>query len=185
MIAKDNSTEQVNVCFQNVDKRLKGMRSNETMGDFMKRLRKDVQLGLVGEIKIFPVAEVEGCLLLDGSIYFIEDYPDLFAFLYKYFPECKINDKQFRVPDYRECHFVMCGRNADPSKNITRHDVFKANEFKDDAFQQHTHSSGQGSGRWNLLSGSTLGYGRTGDANGSTANVTRPKSIGVFYHIVY
>lgn len=130
-----------------------------------------------------------GFLLCDGSEYLKTQYPDLARVLSGAANAEGSTEYTFKVPDLRETVLVGTGENT--SLSIADHDVYNIGEFKDDQFQDHTHS---------LSKVMTKGYDEyyegsqkylsttdsTGGANsGRFGTTTHGKQVGVSYIIKY
>ena len=79
---------------------------------------------LISQYKKVPMS---GYLYCDGSTFDENDYPALYMYL-----------GTNVLPDYREC--VMVGAEQNTTDTIATHDVYGEGEFKDDQFQEHSHS---------------------------------------------
>lgn len=133
----------------------------------------------------------DGYLLCDGGIYAQEQYPALYAAIGDKYNRTGTSEGFFCVPDLRELVLVGAGQNT--FHGIAAHDVFNVGQFKDDAFQNHTHSyditnglsSQFGNQQGAPLQAGTVGYYSSvgWSSNGRAASVTRTKEFGVNYFI--
>lgn len=94
------------------------------------------------------------------------------------------------LPDLRECVLVGAGQNTHNS--ITTHDVYNVGQFRDDQFQDHTHSvtvSDRISAIWPIAPGNAAYYSRNTEsktssgASGRARSTTHGKQTGVLYYV--
>lgn len=105
---------------------------------------------LISQYKKVPMS---GYLYCDGSTFDETAYPSLYLYL-----------GSNVLPDYREC--VMVGAEQNTTDTIAAHDVYTEGQFKDDQFQDHTHSV------------SAVGLGHTEYYDGSAKYLTTSTSTG-------
>ena len=94
------------------------------------------------------------------------------------------------LPDLRECVLVGAGENT--HNTIATHDVYRVGEFKDDQFQDHTHSvkvSDRISAIWQIAPGNAAYYSRNTESRTSSGasrrarSTTHGKQTGVLYYV--
>lgn len=94
------------------------------------------------------------------------------------------------LPDLRECVLVGAGQNT--HNTIATHDVYSVGQFKDDQFQDHTHSvtvSDRVGAIWAIAPGNSGYYSKNTEsktssgASGRAKSTTHGKQIGVLYYV--
>ena len=94
------------------------------------------------------------------------------------------------LPDLRECVLVGAGENKHNS--IATHDVYSVGQFRDDQFQDHTHSvtvSDRVNAIWQIAPGNAAYYSRNTEsktssgASGRARSTTHGKQTGVLYYV--
>lgn len=94
------------------------------------------------------------------------------------------------LPDLRESVLVGAGQNTHNS--ITTHDVYNVGQFRDDQFQEHTHSvtvSDRVPAIWQITPGAGGYYSRSTEsktssgASGRARSTTHGKQTGVLYYV--
>ena len=94
------------------------------------------------------------------------------------------------LPDLRECVLVGAGKNTHNS--IATHDVYNVGQFRDDQFQDHTHSvtvSDRVGAVWTIAPGNGGYYSKTTEsktssgASGRARSTTHGKQTGVLYYV--
>lgn len=94
------------------------------------------------------------------------------------------------LPDLRECVLVGAGQNKHNS--IATHDVYSVGQFRDDQFQDHTHSvtvSDRVNAIWQIAPGNAAYYSRdtesktSSGASGRAGTTTHGKQTGVLYYV--
>ena len=94
------------------------------------------------------------------------------------------------LPDLRECVLVGAGENKHNS--IATHDVYNVGQFRDDQFQDHTHSvtvSDRVNAIWQIAPGNAAYYSRntesrtSSSASGRAKSTTHGKQTGVLYYV--
>lgn len=94
------------------------------------------------------------------------------------------------LPDLRESVLVGAGQNTHNS--ITTHDVYNVGQFRDDQFQEHTHSvtvSDRVPAIWQIAPGNSGYYSRNTEsktssgASGRARSTTHGKQTGVLYYV--
>ena len=94
------------------------------------------------------------------------------------------------LPDLRESVLVGAGQNTHNS--ISTHDVYNVGQFRDDQFQDHTHSvtvSDRIGAIWQIAPGSAAYYSRntesrtSSSASGRARSTTHGKQTGVLYYV--
>lgn len=94
------------------------------------------------------------------------------------------------LPDLRESVLVGAGQNTHNS--ITTHDVYNVGQFRDDQFQEHTHSvtvSDRLPAIWQIAPGNSGYYSRNTEsktssgASGRARSTTHGKQTGVLYYV--
>lgn len=94
------------------------------------------------------------------------------------------------LPDLRECVLVGAGQNT--HNTITTHDVYRVGEFRDDQFQDHTHSvtvSDRVGAIWAIAPGNSGYYSKNTEsktssgASGRAKSTTHGKQTGVLYYV--
>lgn len=94
------------------------------------------------------------------------------------------------LPDLRESVLVGAGQNTHNS--ITTHDVYSVGQFRDDQFQDHTHSvtvPNSIGGVWQAVPGDLLYYSKgtesktSSSASGRAKTTTHGKQTGVLYYV--
>lgn len=181
---------------------------NAPTADSVARAIAGIGASIVGEVKIWPALTLPGnnWMICDGRELSRTEYAALFAVLGVTWG---IGDgvTTFNIPDLRETALVGAGENT--TDTIAKHDVYAVGEFKDDAVQKITGSTGwyysvgpletyTGAFKANSRSwpfGFLLGTGSLGSsmftanfdsslvARTATENVTRGKRKGVNYII--
>lgn len=94
------------------------------------------------------------------------------------------------LPDLRECVLVGAGQNT--HNTIATHDVYSVGQFKDDQFQDHTHSvtvSDRVGAIWAIAPGNGGYYSKNTEsktssgASGRAKSTTHGKQTGVLYYV--
>lgn len=94
------------------------------------------------------------------------------------------------LPDLRESVLVGAGQNTHNS--ITTHDVYNVGQFRDDQFQEHTHSvtvSDRVPATWQIINGNGGYYSinteskTSSGASGRARSTTHGKQTGVLYYV--
>ena len=94
------------------------------------------------------------------------------------------------LPDLRECVLVGAGQNTHNS--IATHDVYSVGDFRDDQFQDHTHSvtvSDRVSAIWAIAPGNSGYYSKgtesktSSSASGRARSTTHGKQTGVLFYV--
>lgn len=94
------------------------------------------------------------------------------------------------LPDLRECVLVGAGQNT--HNTIATHDVYSVGQFKDDQFQDHTHSvtvSDRVGAIWAIAPGNSGYYSKNTEsktssgASGRAKSTTHGKQTGVLYYV--
>lgn len=94
------------------------------------------------------------------------------------------------LPDLRECVLVGAGQNTHNS--IATHDVYNVGQFRDDQFQDHTHSvtvSDRVGAIWTIAPGNSGYYSKytesktTSGASGRSYSTTHGKQTGVLFYV--
>lgn len=94
------------------------------------------------------------------------------------------------LPDLRESVLVGAGQNTHNS--IATHDVYNVGQFRDDQFQDHTHSvtvPDSVGGVWQAVPGNLLNYSKTTEsrtssgASGRAKTTTHGKQTGVLFYV--
>lgn len=94
------------------------------------------------------------------------------------------------LPDLRESVLVGAGQNTHNS--ITTHDVYNVGQFRDDQFQEHTHSvtvSDRVPATWQIINGNGGYYSinteskTSSSASGRARSTTHGKQTGVLYYV--
>ena len=94
------------------------------------------------------------------------------------------------LPDLRECVLVGAGQNKHNS--IATHDVYSVGQFRDDQFQDHTHSvtvSDRVGAIWAIAPGNSGYYSKNTEsktssgASGRAKSTTHGKQTGVLYYV--
>ena len=133
---------------------------------------------MLGAVQGFLITPVDKhWLLADGSTVDANLHPRLAAVM----PT---------LPDLRECVLVGAGQNTHNA--IATHDVYSVREFRDDQFQDHTHSvtvSDRVGGIWQAGPGSAAYYSKNTEsrtssgASGRARSTTHGKQTGVLYYV--
>ena len=137
----------------------------------------------IGSVVAFPSETIpEGWLVCNGNSYNNTDYPELAAVIGTKYNGGGDPSTVFRTPDLRGVFIrgLDQGRGQDPGRTLS-------NTIQEDAFQQHQHPTPTSTvvgGSNTLYKGlASQGNNPTGDANGRTADETRPKNIALVYII--
>ena len=133
---------------------------------------------MLGAVQGFLITPLDKhWLLADGSTVDANLHPRLAAVMPK-------------LPDLRECVLVGAGRNTHNS--IATHDVYSVGEFRDDQFQDHTHSvtvSDRVGAIWQIGPGNAGYYSKNTEsktssgASGRARTTTHGKQTGVLYYV--
>ena len=133
---------------------------------------------MLGAVQGFLITPLDKhWLLADGSTVDANLHPRLAAVMPK-------------LPDLRECVLVGAGRNTHNS--IATHDVYSVGEFRDDQFQDHTHSvtvSDRVGAIWQIAPGNAGYYSKNTEsktssgASGRARTTTHGKQTGVLYYV--
>ena len=126
-------------------------------------------------IQQYKKKPMSGYLYCDGSTFDENAYPALYMYL-----------GSNVLPDYREC--VMVGAEQNTTDTIATHDVYGEGEFKDDQFQNHTHTlnaqdirvSETGTAMYGSIYKSSF---TTDGASGRAYNTTHGKQKAVYVYI--
>lgn len=114
---------------------------NAPTADSVARAIAGIGASIVGEVKIWPALTLPGSnwMICDGRELSRTEYAALFAVLGVTWG---IGDgvTTFNIPDLRETALVGAGENT--TDTIATHDVYNVGEFKDDAVQKITGSTG-------------------------------------------
>ena len=133
---------------------------------------------MLGAVQGFLITPLDKhWLLADGSTVDAALHPRLAAVMPK-------------LPDLRECVLVGAGENKHNS--IATHDVYSVGQFRDDQFQDHTHSvtvPNSVGAIWEAVPGNMLRYSSgteshtSSGASGRSRSTTHGKQTGVLYYV--